>query len=923
MVIHGFVRWLIAVVLLQGALGGSFAYAQDAVRGYAGLLQSPLQSANSPVTVIFILDDSGSMKDSDSANLRYTAAQLFTALLDDGDRVGAIRFSDAASPITNGIIPINGAQSQTDLIARLAPAAVSGYTDVKAAFQAAEAMLGAEAPEGDVLILFLTDGKPEVANRTSAYEDEAVQTALRLGHPIYAIALTPSGQSGFLTRLIGQTGGAILPARTANDLLDSYLEVLPQFKGRVIVGTGAPPQNVPGSILFDLDPALASYVTRATFIASHTDGVSLTLQDPAGLPVLPGDPRVSFGVADARFDVRSISQPPGGSWQMLLEGRGAAQGRLVLHSSLRARIASPNGPQQAGQPARIVVSLIEDQPDGSSVKLVGEASFSAEVTLPDGSVEELDRFYDDGTNGDEIAGDGSFTRLFANTVQPGSYAITVRGSKGLVPVTAAARMEAVPFPALAAVEPALPRYEIRTQAVPLEMRLDLPAGGYSNADFEGEFAAQITLPGGAAQTVPLQGRVEAESLVFTAEFAPPADGVYTVSFQPQNAYFLGVPLNEETQATFEAFLVPHLSVGAVQTGEAALDGRFEVGEVQAGLPLLVTVRSTSGREEQVSAHLEGLPGFELENGGPFALPPQSEISMNLRMRPAGEVKPGSWQGKVVLVPQGVVDMEGEPPAVRFEAYQPRVTFGALLVETIAPKQCWGAPSYRLTLPVESTSRRDETFSLALEAPGLALSESEFTIRPGKSELALDVTPVEGGPQESQEAGLVVGGGRAGLQVEPAKPLPVAFERDPLVKACQKPLIFSGGGLLFLVMIGALMVGKKIKDGQPIDVTGTLTYHDEGETRDEQHLDLTNMKKEVITIGKAPECDVPIPEGEGVLDLHAKILPEKREGEPPRMILEPLGKVLKGYKEIGKTPLENGMEFQIGKRTFRYTPDPER
>ncbi|MEI7850037.1 MAG: vWA domain-containing protein, partial [Chloroflexota bacterium] len=120
-------------------------------------------NASEHVAVILILDDSGSMKTSDPTNLRYTAAQLFISLLDEGDAVGALRFSTTSSPITNGIETITDAVQHTRLAEQMTPVAPDGFTDVKTAFEEARRMQQSFNQAGyHVVVVFLTDGKPEI-----------------------------------------------------------------------------------------------------------------------------------------------------------------------------------------------------------------------------------------------------------------------------------------------------------------------------------------------------------------------------------------------------------------------------------------------------------------------------------------------------------------------------------------------------------------------------------------------------------------------------------------------------------------------------------------------------------------------------------------------------------------------------------------
>ncbi|HID85805.1 MAG TPA: VWA domain-containing protein, partial [Anaerolineae bacterium] len=80
------------------------------------------------VAVILILDNSGSMADNDPTDLRFTAAKLFVALLDEGDAVGIILFSTESHPLTDGLVTIHSAADKVDLVRSLQPVAAKGWT---------------------------------------------------------------------------------------------------------------------------------------------------------------------------------------------------------------------------------------------------------------------------------------------------------------------------------------------------------------------------------------------------------------------------------------------------------------------------------------------------------------------------------------------------------------------------------------------------------------------------------------------------------------------------------------------------------------------------------------------------------------------------------------------------------------------------
>ncbi|HIE39685.1 MAG TPA: VWA domain-containing protein, partial [Anaerolineae bacterium] len=593
--------------------------------------------APAQVAVLLILDNSGSMADSDPTDLRFTAAKLFMALLDEGDMVGLILFSTESHPLTDGLVTIRSAADKVDLVRRLQPMPADGWTDVKAAFADARAMLSrADLTGRKTVVVFLTDGKPEIASPYPEYEGETLGLARSLGVPVLSIALTPAAQTPFLNRMAAETGGTVVPADDASDLLDAYLEVFSQVKDRTVMGSGE--AGAPGMARLELDPALAPYVEKAGFILSKPEGVAAQLLGPDGREVRQGDPGVSFALTDdPRFAVVTVEQPAGGPWGFRLEGSGAVQARAILRSRLRVEVVAPGGFHELGQPMPIVVHLIEEQPDGRVIKIIGQASFSALITRPDERQESLDRFYDDGTDGDAVAGDGEYTRLYVNVDQPGTYTIAIHGRKGVVPVERIAHVEVVPFPQLVVDAPLDARYDIRSDPIPLQVRLE---GGTPPLLDRGEIIARLTAPSGAVHEVAMR----ADGGTYTGAFLPTEDGVYQVEFVPQEATYKGLPYTHVAHARFEARIVPTISIEV----ERVDLGRVEIVSATQGLTITVPVRSTSRRSETLSVRLEGMPDWVLAEAGLLSVPPGGERRLILHLVAQPEASPGTVEGRLVF-----------------------------------------------------------------------------------------------------------------------------------------------------------------------------------------------------------------------------------------------------------------------------------
>jgi len=867
------------------------------------------------VTVIFILDDSGSMAENDPTDLRYTAAKLFVAALDEGDVVAAIRFSTTSQTMTQQLVPIASPLVKTQLIAALQPVKAEGYTDVKAAFTDAERLLkGAATATQKTVVVFLTDGAPYPPQPYPGYEDDALSIATRLGAPVYAIALTRQGESAFLTNVAGQTGGKVIPTKSANDLLDTYLQILGDLKDRTLIGAGAVSSPTQTTLL--LDPALTPYVSKVTWIVSHESSVRVQVVGPDGKEVKATDPMVTFAVtADAGFTVYTVADPAGGGWRFNLSGSGSAEVRGILHSRLRVRVISLPGMVEAGVPLPIVVNLIEEQADGSIVKIVGDATFSAIVTPPGGPGQSLDAFYDDGTHGDVVAGDGNFTREFMETAEQGTYAIAVSGRKGVIPVTTATKVEAVVLPRLVIDQPANPSYDIRTNTVPLRIHLE---GAEASAALEGGFSARVTSPAGQVYYVALR----AQQAVFSGEFAPVESGQYKVEFQPEKAYYRGVPFQKQASTAFEAVMVGRLTIRSVKLGlgGAASQERFEVQEAVQGIPVLVTIGSSATAAEQVVPRLENLPGFALAEVGPIAVAPNGETMATLHLVGDRQLQPGKWDGGLVFAPQGPVDIANDRAQIKFELYTPQITFSAQTVSACVAKKCWQWAPVWLILKTSSTSSITEKVDIQLEGiAGATLSYRSVEVKPGDGQVELQINPATGFTPGQYKGLVTFGNARPGVVVLPRQPLNIAYQVDPWWTSCRRPLIGVGVCLLILVLVVGTVIGGIARKNRPPLVTGTLVYWSKDAPDVTSDKDLTAMRTREVRIGTAAGNEVPVAD-EAMAELHAVIVAERLE-DKVRLTLQPRAKVRKGYKEYAEPlPLEENVTYQIGNHMFKYIPD---
>ena len=587
------------------------------------------------ITTVLALDNSGSMKRNDPQGLRFTAVELVAALLDESDQMGVVLFSTDSSQLTDGLISPSS-------FAGIQAVEPTGFTDIKAALVEAGAMLRNANPGNQRGIILTSDGKPEIARPYPEYEQETLLAAQNLGVPIYAIALSDQADIPFLKRLARQTGGRVFYAKDASDLLDAYLAAFGAIQDRTILGQGS--LTAPGKAVIELDESLSPYIEKVSFVLAKTEQVSVSLLAPDGQEVLPGffDARI---IENERFLVVTIDQPPGGEWVFDVAGRGKFQARAILYSRLRAEIIMSSGFHRAGEPMAVTARLIEERENGEQIRVIGDVSFSALISLPNGSQVSLDRFYDDGTHGDKTAGDGDFTRLLMDTSQIGYYRLDLKGWKGAVAVEQSAGVDVVPFPELRI---GLPESQHEIGGKPIILRATITGGDLSNLH-GGQVYARITAPSGKIHEILLSG-AQGE---YAGEFWPDESGPHTLTVETRKMTYLGLSFWEVDQGQFDTKITRSVSLGKADTQI--------VTSCQGGLErVAIQFSANSLREEQISAALTDLPGFVVRPDA-WSLA-EGEQQVSLEILPSGKSPPaGLYRGALffygnsgtTIIPQSI------------------------------------------------------------------------------------------------------------------------------------------------------------------------------------------------------------------------------------------------------------------------------
>lgn len=188
------------------------------------------QAANNganKLNVVFVLDASGSMNQSDQSGLRYDALNLFLGLLtQQGNYVGNVIFTENVADKMD-IAEIKGVEDKKRVLDNLKSVVPSkGDTNIGLALAAATDMLDSQRNTNlDSAIILLSDGNTDLKSKKQLeeadyYKEYAIGHARSGKYPIYCIGLNANGtmNGNELQGIADETGGKFIEVSTPNDL---------------------------------------------------------------------------------------------------------------------------------------------------------------------------------------------------------------------------------------------------------------------------------------------------------------------------------------------------------------------------------------------------------------------------------------------------------------------------------------------------------------------------------------------------------------------------------------------------------------------------------------------------------------------------------------------------------------------------------
>ena len=379
--------------------------------------------------VMLIIDRSGSMnwpatKIRDAKN----AAKLFVDYMRDGDKAGVVSFSSYARYDYH--LTTLTPEVKTAIKNKIGQISAWGMTAMGRGLRyGLNDLVNYGDPTHSWAMVMMSDGY----HNTGEHPNNVLPAIKSQNIRVYTIGLGPSVDKDLLEHIATETGGKYYYSPTSAQLQEIYNDIVGKIIGWTTVAkrvfTILLHQIV--SLIVPVDP----YTTIVTFGISWTGSdVDLVLYRPDGSivnqSVAATDPDIEY-VEGSTYAFYRINNPMPGNWRMEIIGTDVPpEGEEVTatvraSSTLSMSLTTDKDQYNQGEAVKITASLTAN---GSAIT---GASVSANITLPDNSVETL-ILYDDGGHGDGAADDGVYANYFFNTLQVGDYDVVAeaRGTAG-------------------------------------------------------------------------------------------------------------------------------------------------------------------------------------------------------------------------------------------------------------------------------------------------------------------------------------------------------------------------------------------------------------------------------------------------------------------------------------------------------------
>lgn len=359
-----------------------------------------------------LIDISGSMKKNDPANLRRPALRLLVGLLPEEARAGVWTFGQ----YVNMQVPLGKVDKAWKIRARQGAGKIHSrgmFTNIEDVLKKSIADWAGATTKYRRHVILLTDGMVDISRNA----DENAESRQRiLGEilpqlkeydaKVHTIALSERADHELMKALSDETGGWYEQVDDASQLQRIFLRLFEKV-GR--------PDSVP---LEDNRFTIDSSITETTLLVFRSDTAQPTrVTTPSGktFGAIDAPENVSWH-RDEGYDLLTISSPESGEWQ--IQASLDPDNRVMVVTDLKLHSTELPNKLALGEQLPLVVHFSEKGERITAPGFLEVLNVQVEQNDANGPGEPRPLF-DDGQQGDAVAGDGNFTMLVGDRDEAG------------------------------------------------------------------------------------------------------------------------------------------------------------------------------------------------------------------------------------------------------------------------------------------------------------------------------------------------------------------------------------------------------------------------------------------------------------------------------------------------------------------------
>ncbi len=353
--------------------------------------------------VVFVLDSSGSMNDTDPDKLRCEAVSLFTGLLAmSGNHIGSVVFSDHVLQ-QEAMFEVTSVEQKKQFVANLSETEVKGWTNTGEALVTAVQMLETQGdPTLPDIIIYLTDGNTLMGTQEELdisldQKADAIQSA-RDGHiKIYSVCLNAAGRSEEtnpeeMRQISEATGGDFKEVNSATDLRDVFQQFYELIYSTSSTDLGGGQFDSKGfyQSTFEIPSAGVEEVNIIT--STENELVGMKLIDPSGDELSPATVS-GMTMESSNFSITKINFPEGGTWKIEAQGSPDTSVKISMIFnavlSVSSELKNPQETYEIGDTASFRTILRTGDKIASDSGVFDDYTINAAITDANGNTEEL------------------------------------------------------------------------------------------------------------------------------------------------------------------------------------------------------------------------------------------------------------------------------------------------------------------------------------------------------------------------------------------------------------------------------------------------------------------------------------------------------------------------------------------------------